>query len=85
MVEYWSTDPHLPTFPKDRPVLALHHEHSTLYSASRFPGVPTLGFLAGLVDRTPERTLYISPPSSALTNIDFRGVAHVEMFLRFSR
>ena len=71
----WSTNPHLPIFPRDRPVLALHHDHSTLYSASRFPGVPTLGFLAGLVDRTPERTLYISPPSSALTNIDFRGVA----------
>ena len=71
----WSANPHLPAFPRDRPVLALHHEHSTLYSASRFPGAPTLGFLAGLVDRTSERTLYISPPSSALTNIDFRGAA----------
>ena len=73
--QWWRTEPHLPTFSKDLPVLALHHEHSTLYSASRFPGVPTLGLLAGLVDRTPERTLYISPPSSALTNIDFRGTA----------
>ena len=63
----------LPTPKSDRPVLALHHDRSTLYSASRHPGVPTLQFLADLVDRTPDRVLFVSPPGSALTDVDVQG------------
>ena len=73
--QWWLPEPRLPAFPRERPVLVLYHDHSTLYSATRHPGVPTLWFLADLVDRSPERVLYISPPSSALTNVDYRGTA----------
>ena len=73
--QWWLPEPRLPAFPRERPVLVLYHDYSTLYSAARHPGVPTLRFLADLVDRSPERVLYISPPSSALTNVDYRGTA----------
>ena len=37
--------------------------------------MPTLQYLAGLVDRSPPRALFVSPPGSGLTNIDSRGVS----------
>ena len=71
--QWWVPHPMLPTPKSDRPVLALHHDRGTLYSASRHPGVPTLQFLADLVDRTPDRVLFVSPPGSALTDVDVQG------------
>ena len=71
----WVPHPMLPTPRNDRPVLALYHDRCTLYSASRHPGVPTLRFLADLVDRTPDRALFVSPPGSALTDVDVQGTS----------
>ena len=71
--QWWLAHPQLPPFGTERPVLVLHHESSTLYSAARFPDVPTLRLLASLVDRPPERVLYVSPPGNGLSNVEFHG------------
>ena len=70
----WGRDPSLPVPGRDRPVLLLHHDQRTLFSSSRFPGQEPRAFLAGLVERTPDRVLFVSPPGRALENIDMHGV-----------
>ena len=73
--QWWASHPQLPAIGIERPVFVTHHDRHTLYSAARFPGIPTLQYLAGLVDRPPQRTLFVSPPGRGLTNIDSRGVS----------
>ena len=71
--QWWTEHPQLPPLGRDRPVLVVHGDTHTLYSASRFPGVPTIRFLADLVGRTPDKALFVSPLGTGLTDVDCRG------------
>ena len=71
----WNTDPDLPEYSNEWPLYITHHDQRTLYSNRRFPGVSTAGFLADLVERTPDRVLLITPPGGTLTNIEHWGTA----------
>ena len=73
--QWWVPHPQLPPQGTDRPVLVLFHDQHMLYSAARFPGVPTLRYLAELVHRSPERVLFVSPVGSELANVDCRGIS----------
>ncbi|CAE7033290.1 HERC4 [Symbiodinium sp. CCMP2592] len=72
--QWWLQDPQLPADAQSKPVLVLHGDRNTIYSASKYPGTPALRFLSDLVDRTPERMIFIAPPGDGLANVDFRGV-----------
>ena len=72
--QWWREHPQLPETGREWPVLVLHGDGHTLYSAARFPTRPTLQFWAGLVGRSPDRVLFISPPGNGLTDVEFRGV-----------
>ncbi|CAE7935509.1 rsmH, partial [Symbiodinium necroappetens] len=70
----WGSDPELPVPGNELPIIVLYHEQSVLYSARRFPGVPTVACITGLVERTPDTALLVAPRGNALADVDHFGV-----------
>ncbi|CAE7247029.1 unnamed protein product [Symbiodinium sp. CCMP2592] len=71
--QWWLAHPSLPEDITDRPVLTLYHDRCLTYSARRFSNVQVLPFLADLVDRTPDRVLFVAPAGDELTDVVYRG------------
>ena len=71
----WNPTAATPALGTEWPVLVLHNDQQTLFSAARYPGVHTRTFLADLVERTPDTVLFIAARGNALTNVDTFGVA----------